>query len=146
MRRERFPAHAQIDFSQCDTLAVRKLVTAIFLEAITEADLTLQWAHMISASRGRPSLAVYTTSIHYIETHTALSKFLRCGFGTELLDWMNGFSEALDPEAYWVALGEKLDRARFALGAARRLISQGPPKQYEAKKQEETDSLQSAIA
>lgn len=124
---DRFPARASIDLTDCDTYALRKLVTAVFLESITEAELLSDWAKLVAEARGKNTLPCYTTAVHLIEVHTSLSKFLRCRFGDELLDWLSGFTEDLHGAAYWDRLEDFLDQSRYGLEYARKIIRKGPP-------------------
>lgn len=130
MTSERFPERFALDLSECDTLAIRKLVAAVFTEAMTEADLTSQWAVLVAKNHGERTLPFYTTAVHLLESHVGLSHFLRCRTGTELLEWMAGnIGGNLEPEAYWALLEEKLERSRYGLRHARKIIARGPPPQ-----------------
>lgn len=126
---DRFPARASLDLTECDVFAIRKLVTAVYLESITEAALTVDWAKLVSSHRGPNNLPAYTTAIHLVESHTSLSKFLRCKVGDELLEWLGSFVEDLKADAYWERLEAFLDKSRYGLVAARKIINRGPPAQ-----------------
>ena len=120
----------RLDFSECDTLSVRKLVSAIFSEALCEAALLVQWADfIITRERGEHNLPIYNTSIHFLSAHENLSSFLRCPFGTELMDWLQYFSERVEADEYWKKLQEYLDESRYAIGVAQKVVNRGAPPQ-----------------
>lgn len=110
----------QFEF-ECDIPALRKLVGALFAEAITEADLSSDWAAHVWANRQNPRRCptAAPTAASLIETHANLSSFLRCPTATELLDWLSSYSPEVDSEVYWRRLEAALKRSSYALRVAR---------------------------
>lgn len=114
------PEDGVIDLTQCDVIAIRKLVGAIFAEAITEADLTSDWAALVWRHRqGKRCPSITATAASFLETHADLSSFLRCPTGTELLDWLASYRPEVDADTYWKRLDASLKRSSYALRVAR---------------------------
>lgn len=124
---------APIDLSECDNLAIRKLLTAVFTEALTEARLTIEWAETVVRSE-RYALPLFNTAVNLLEAHAALSGFLRCKFGTELLDWLQAYTGEIDADVYWSRLSDLLDESRYGLAAAQKIMEKGAPPENRSRR------------
>lgn len=114
---------------ECDTLSIRKLVSALFTEALTEAALLVEWGDHISSAKAT-SQQLQVTAASFLEIHENLSSFARCQSGTELLDWLQGFTSQVESEEYWGKLEEYLDESRYAIPAALKI---SPPHEKRPK-------------
>lgn len=112
--------YGELNLKECDTTSIRKLVCAIFTEALSEAALLVEWADHISVGTAGEQLRV--TSANFLETHENLSLFSRSPKATELLDWLQGFTPQVEAEEYWMKLDDYLEESRYAVVIAKEFL------------------------
>lgn len=102
----------------------RKLVAAIFTEALEQADLLIQWTKQINEYAFKPDklVHVYVQAISYREQVIDLRKFFRSKTAGELLEFLD-----IEPNMFWNKLAEKLFILNESMSNADKIIRRGPP-------------------